>query len=94
MNHQLHPTPQPGDYLPLELEDPMEYLEKGDYVEVRFAGAAEPVYGHIHRVRADIQWALVESWNGSLRWAHVDDLRLILKAAALTTSDKSRAISA
>ena len=82
----------PALSLPLELDDPIEYLEGGDYVRVerlvRPAGAA-PFYGTILRVRTDIQWALIEKErSGRREWFPVEELFLVLKAsaAALTTA--------
>lgn len=94
MYDQLHPIPEPGDYLPPELDDQVEYLETGDFVEYWLRGSAEPRYGEIVKVNVETQWAVIQAASGIRRAVHVDDLRLVLKQAALTITAEAATISA
>jgi hypothetical protein len=77
----------PGDYLAPELEDPIEYIEKNDYVRIERLvrrDDAPDEYGFIVRTRPDIQWALVR-FEGSAKseWFWIDEIVLIWKADAV-----------
>jgi hypothetical protein len=85
-----------ADALPVELEDNIDWLEVGDYCRidrlVAPADDAEPSYGTIRRVNANVQYALVElEVSGYFEWFSVEEVFLVLKktAAALTAEAAS-----
>ena len=77
------PSEDPGDYLAPELEDAIEYIEAGDLVEVNLPGALMPYYGTVNHVNVNAQYALVDCNDGAQRWGSIDEVRLVLKKAAL-----------
>lgn len=87
-----------ADALPPELDDPIEWLEAGDYVRVERTvrrSDAAPEYGVIRRVNADVQYALVElEASGYFEWFSLDELYLVLKSAALEVQAEAQTASA
>jgi len=78
-----------ADLTPPELDEPLEYLETGDWVEAWLPGAREAKEGEIVSVNVETQWAIVEFRYGARRSVHVDDMRLIIKGVALSATDKA-----
>lgn len=71
-----------GDLLPVALDDAAEFIGKGDTVRWTCAACAEAREGVIVQTRTNLDYALVAFEYGALRWLHVDELTLLLKAAA------------
>lgn len=81
----LYPEVDPGDMLPALLDDAIEFIEAGDTVLWDFAACAEPQEGVVVKTRPNLEYALVKFEHGALRWLHIDEIQLVLKAAALET---------
>src|SRR5690242_9369602 len=77
------PSEDPSDYLPPVPEDAIEYIEKGDLVEVNLPGADKPFYGVVNQTNVEVQYALVDCNDGAQRWASIGEVVLIPKASAL-----------
>lgn len=80
------PALDPGDFLSPELDDAIDYIEKGDYVRIERlvkADGAPAEFGVILRTNPQVQYALVKPDHGRPEWFHIDEIYLVLKAGAL-----------
>lgn len=81
-------SPHPGDFLAPELDDMIDWIEQGDYVRIERLvkpDGAPAEYGHVLRTNPHVQYALVKPDNRRPEWFHIDEVFLVLKAAALNS---------
>lgn len=89
------PALQPGDFLSPELDDAIDYLEKGDYVRIERLVKAEGApaeFGTILRTNPQVQYALVQLDHGRPEWFSLDEVYLVLKASALEITAPAEAL--
>jgi len=77
------PSEDPSNYFAPDLEETVEWIEVDDLVRLHIPGLLLPLYGTIERVREEIQFALVNCFDGADRWVSVDEIELKLKATAV-----------
>ncbi len=88
----------PGDALAPELEEVIEWIEQGDYVRIERLvrrDDAPAQFGFIVRTNPEIQWALVRfEHSRRMEWFWIDEVFLVLKAAALAAPANAEAANA
>src|SRR4051812_39359799 len=72
----------PGDKL-IPAFDMADLIGVTDYVRFDLPGSERTLYGTVVELREDIQYAKVESWNGTQRWVELDCISIVLKGSAL-----------